>query len=55
MKNATQDKAPARKGVTVLLHPDLYERLHRAAKNQSTPARRVTIADMLRHLIDTGC
>jgi hypothetical protein len=51
----TIQEIPDKRVVTVALHPALYAKLQRAAETRSTPARKVTLADVLRDLIDSGC
>ena len=45
----------ATKRLVVVLHPALAAKLQKTVEERSTPARKVTMADVVRELIDSGC
>lgn len=55
METETPTRNEGRKAISVILHPDLYARLQAAAEARSTPARKVTMVDVIRELIDKEC
>lgn len=51
----TLTRKDGRKAISIVLHQELYARLAKAAEDRSTPARKVTMVDVIRELIDRGC
>ena len=55
METETLTRKDGRRAISIVLHQDLYTRLAKAAEERSTPARKVTMVDVIRELIDKEC